>query len=91
RHHGRSNCACNSCKDTRTECRDCPNPNKCHLKARQLLRSLEPKWNPLLLQPEDYEDEAHPPIELGEKEVLFNPKITTRGTLGDAFRIFTDG
>jgi hypothetical protein len=56
-----------------------------------LLNSLEDKWNPLIPQPEDYENIPREALQLDTKEVLFNPKITTEGTLSDAFRIFTNG
>ncbi|KAJ7207649.1 hypothetical protein GGX14DRAFT_567593 [Mycena pura] len=62
------------CKVTREECPACMNPNRCHLKARQLFNSLKPKWNPLEPQPEDYEDAPAAPFMLGEDEKLFNPK-----------------
>ncbi|KAJ6498521.1 hypothetical protein C8R47DRAFT_971760, partial [Mycena vitilis] len=87
RHHGRSDCACDTCKETRTQCQGCTNPNKCYLKARQLLNSLEPKWNPLLPQPEDYEDIPA----LNANETLFDPTISVKGDLRDTFRIFTEG
>ncbi|KAJ6610303.1 hypothetical protein B0H10DRAFT_2225080 [Mycena sp. CBHHK59/15] len=48
-------------------------------------------WNPLLPQPEDYENAPPTPIELEEGERAFDPCITVKGNLGDAFRIFTDG
>jgi ribonuclease HI len=67
------------------------NLNKCHRKAKQMLDSLEPKWNPLNTQPEDYEEAPTPHIELESGEKVFDTRITTRGSLGDAFRIFTDG
>ncbi|KAJ7615151.1 hypothetical protein DFH06DRAFT_925286, partial [Mycena polygramma] len=90
-HRNRYNCSCNECTTTRTECPECPNPHKCYVKARALLNSLEDKWNPLLVQPEDYEDGPQDPPQLSGSEVLFNPKITTKGTLANAFRIFTEG
>lgn len=79
-HRNRPNCACPACAAIRTECPQCSNPHKCYRKARDLLNSLEDKWNPLPPQPEDYEDAPGQPFVLTEKEAMFNPKITTGGT-----------
>lgn len=51
---------------------------------------LEPKWNPLQPQPEDHEGAPEHNVQLSEKEVMFDPNITTHGNLGDVFRIFTE-
>ncbi|KAJ7858875.1 hypothetical protein B0H13DRAFT_2356350 [Mycena leptocephala] len=88
----RRNCACVNCVSTKTESPQCTNPHKYYLKARALLNSLDDKWNPLRPQPEDDENEPlSEPIALEPNEVFFDPKITTKGTLADTFRIFTDG
>ncbi|KAJ3749695.1 hypothetical protein DFH05DRAFT_1457443 [Lentinula detonsa] len=49
---------------------------------------LAPKWNPLVEQPND---EKWEPNECPENGVTFKNRITTKGTLADAFRIFTEG
>jgi ribonuclease HI len=57
--------------------------------------SLEPKWNPLLPQPEDYEDENNRINEEDIPEIVqkdletFDTKIT-QDSLADTFRIFND-
>ncbi|KAJ7613858.1 hypothetical protein DFH06DRAFT_1014505, partial [Mycena polygramma] len=81
------NCRCSSCQVSRA-ITGCLHPNKCYAKAREMLNSLQYKWDPRLMQPEDYEARDEPD-ESGTAE--FDSRITTNGTLGDAFRIFTDG
>ena len=60
-----------------------------------MLRTLPPKWDPSSRQPEDYEDEEmeqleHALSESGSDMVPFDRRVTTRGDLGQAFRIFTE-
>ncbi|KAJ6571551.1 hypothetical protein B0H19DRAFT_860252, partial [Mycena capillaripes] len=93
-HRNRRNCACPGCIKTRTECNNsCESPHLCYIKARSLLASLPDKWNPLTPQPEDYEvDDSNNWNEpLNEREVKFNPVVTTEGGLTGSFRIFCDG
>lgn len=58
--------------------------------------SLESKWNPLMPQPEDYEDDNERLIAEDTSEPTegnperFNTRIT-QNTLGDTFRIFCEG
>ncbi|KAJ3744964.1 hypothetical protein DFH05DRAFT_1372916, partial [Lentinula detonsa] len=60
------------------------------LKPKELLQTLPEKWNPLSVLPKDHEpDELHPP-DINEG-ITFDHRITTRGSLADAFRIFTQG
>jgi ribonuclease HI len=57
------------------------------------LYSLENKWDPRLLQPEDYKDyeEYQAPEESPDPDTaIFDSRITTDGTLADTFRIFTE-
>ncbi|KAJ3724919.1 hypothetical protein DFJ43DRAFT_965801, partial [Lentinula guzmanii] len=63
--------------------------NQCMNRAKQLLVTLPQKWNPCSVLPEDFEpQEGETPR---RREGTFDPRITTKGTLSDAFRIFTDG
>ncbi|KAJ3991728.1 hypothetical protein F5050DRAFT_1580906, partial [Lentinula boryana] len=88
--HGRQrNCRCTACAAARTE-NHCEAPYRCFSKANKLLQTLPEKWNPLSILPEDHEpDELHPP-DINEG-TTFDHRITTRGSLADAFRIFTQG
>ncbi|KAL0563346.1 hypothetical protein V5O48_018723, partial [Marasmius crinis-equi] len=88
-HKRRKNCACSLCKRTRESVR-CENPHKCYEYAERILSFLPEKWNPLKLQPADIELESLSQGEEGETQ-QFDDRITTRGTLADAFRIFTEG
>ncbi|KAJ3715748.1 hypothetical protein C8R42DRAFT_583287 [Lentinula raphanica] len=58
-------------------------------RAEQLLDTLPQKWNPCSVLPEDFEPQV---VEAPRRrEGTFDPRITTRGSLSDAFRIFTEG
>jgi hypothetical protein len=54
----------------------------------ELINSLEIKWDPRFMQPEDYEEYKKPD---DPETSRIDPRVTTGGTLADAFRIFTDG
>jgi hypothetical protein len=98
RHTYRIDCQCAACQITR-EIMKCTHPHLCYAKARELLDSLQNKWDPRGMQPEDYEEyqapgarEEDPPLEEGEEApVQFDSRVTTKGTLADVFRIFTEG
>ncbi|KAJ7668710.1 hypothetical protein DFH06DRAFT_982288, partial [Mycena polygramma] len=90
RHTNRIDCKCSSCRISR-ELTGCRHPNKCYAKTRELLNSLEYKWDPRLMQPEDFEEYQKPMQETDSGGSEFDSRITTQGTLADVFRIFTDG
>ncbi|KAK0471379.1 hypothetical protein IW261DRAFT_1299730, partial [Armillaria novae-zelandiae] len=92
RHSRRGRCGCTNCCHARIEY-GCASPHKCFLKAQRLLESLPPKWNPLVDPPTDVEI---PPAdeddnEQDEQAKYFTPRLTTKGNLSEAFRIFVDG
>ncbi|KAJ7631437.1 hypothetical protein DFH06DRAFT_937079, partial [Mycena polygramma] len=91
RHTDRTDCRCASCQMTRatTQCR---HPNLCYKKAHELLNTLEDKWDPRCMQPEDFE-EYHTLRERDETEGVeeFDVTVATDGELADVFRIFTEG
>jgi ribonuclease HI len=89
-HKHEFDCQCSSCRVSRAITK-CLHPSKCYHKAREMLNSLECKWDPRLMQPEDYEDYQKPAGQDESGAADFDSRITTNGTLGDAFRIFTDG
>ncbi|KAJ3820011.1 hypothetical protein F5880DRAFT_1445093, partial [Lentinula raphanica] len=88
-HKRRSSCRCAECKRAREE-QGCSAPFKCMTKAMDLIRTLPPKWNPLSTLPEDFEPTELPNAE-DENSQFFDWRITTHGTLADAFRVFTEG
>ncbi|KAJ7247772.1 hypothetical protein C8J57DRAFT_1080606, partial [Mycena rebaudengoi] len=81
-------CGCGSCSLTRA-ITGCEHPGKCYKKCKALLDVLEEKWDPRYAQPEDYEDDIAPQPSDDPDTVEFDPRITTHGTIGDTFRIFT--
>ncbi|KAK7059398.1 hypothetical protein R3P38DRAFT_2496238, partial [Favolaschia claudopus] len=94
RHKSRRDCRCAACSDGRVKT-NCAHPNQCFAKARAMLMSLDDKWNPLIPQPEDYEDEDgdedHPETEQHDEECrTFDTRIS-QPSLADTFRIFCDG
>ncbi|KAJ7260282.1 hypothetical protein C8J57DRAFT_954031, partial [Mycena rebaudengoi] len=88
RHTDRRDCKCASCRVTK-EITKCQHPHKCYVKARELLNSLQNKWDPRQMQPEDYEEYQTPGHQDDPDVAEFDSRITTNGTLADAFRIFT--
>ncbi|KAI0714821.1 hypothetical protein C8Q76DRAFT_588713, partial [Earliella scabrosa] len=87
-------CGCDPCRRMKAV-DSCTNPHMCCTRARNMLRTLPPKWDPSSRQPEDYEDEEmeqleHALSESGSDMVPFDRRVTTRGDLGQAFRIFTE-
>ncbi|KAJ3852449.1 hypothetical protein EV368DRAFT_19942, partial [Lentinula lateritia] len=68
----------------------CQIPYKCFAKAIELMHALLPKWNPLTELPEDYKPEEIPKTDTAHS-TYFDWRITTKGALADAFRIFTEG
>ncbi|KAJ7269120.1 hypothetical protein C8J57DRAFT_976937, partial [Mycena rebaudengoi] len=66
----------------------CMTPHSCFSKAKELLDTLPPKWDPRMQQPEDYEA---PPEDDENGWTTFDRRITTTGSIKEAFRIFTEG
>ncbi|KAF8868426.1 hypothetical protein BD779DRAFT_1378640, partial [Infundibulicybe gibba] len=90
-HKMRKNCACESCKDERMS--GCKNPPKCRRKGVATLMTLPPKWNPMadLDTIEPVASEQPEEIRGNRDEIVcFNKDITTRGSLKEGFRVFTD-
>jgi hypothetical protein len=69
----------------------CLHPGQCYVKAQQLLNSRQNKWDPRVIQPEDYEEDQAPNNLEDPDTMIFDPRVTTVRTLADAFRIFTEG
>ncbi|KAH7879295.1 uncharacterized protein C8R40DRAFT_1036448, partial [Lentinula edodes] len=88
RHTNRRNCACTSCRNIRQNT-GCTHPNRCYDKAQELLNLLPAKWNPNSRLPEDYEPEELDPAGYRDGKT-FDWRITTKGNLANAFRIFTN-
>ncbi len=90
-HCPRATCQCEGCAHLRTMT-GCNNPHLCSMRAKEMIATLPDKWNPTLRQPEDSERSSTDLLqreELEEGLVLFKRNLTTYGTLGSAFRIFT--
>ena len=82
------NCECTMCETIREDV-ECENPAECMKKASEILAMLPPRWDPRGVHPEDYEN-LHAGIEPApEGAVWFDRRVTTKGHLGNAFRIFT--
>ncbi|KAJ7813912.1 hypothetical protein B0H13DRAFT_1665070, partial [Mycena leptocephala] len=47
-------CECESCNEWELKA-GCTTPHSCYSKAKELLDTLPPKWDPRIEQPEDYE------------------------------------
>ncbi|KAJ7763816.1 hypothetical protein B0H16DRAFT_1311066 [Mycena metata] len=90
RHQSAWNCRCAACTGTRHTHPQCEDPNACFRRAKLMVDSLLPKWNPMLPQPEDWEAGFNVDAPQDPEAKVFNPKVTTYGTLADTFRIFTE-
>ncbi|KAG6914361.1 hypothetical protein DXG01_000791 [Tephrocybe rancida] len=70
---------------------DCPHPNRCVKKARELLYTLPTKWDPRsppfnsLVRAPNGNDENQ------ETDRYFNRQAIVRGNIAEIFRIFTEG
>ncbi|KAH7904523.1 hypothetical protein BJ138DRAFT_968443, partial [Hygrophoropsis aurantiaca] len=92
-HSRRKNCKCNDCKTDRNN--GCLNPNKCATNALKIIDSINPKLNPTKNPRNDNltlthrrKEKNQQAIKTGIGEILFDPTLTTRSSLGDCFRIF---
>ncbi|KAF5367955.1 hypothetical protein D9758_004520 [Tetrapyrgos nigripes] len=88
-HEADSLCQCQQCVWISTTYQ-CLNPHACMTRAKALLDTLPPKWDPRQTQPEDHEP-LHAPTSEEKDITVFDMRITVRGTLTDTFRIFTEG
>ena len=85
------NCKCRGCKtDRRNGCKD---PHKCASVAEAIVIKLTQKFNPTAQTKKDDLTLTHRRLEKNaranvENELIFNPSVTTKGNLSDAFRIF---
>ncbi|CDO76740.1 hypothetical protein BN946_scf184813.g10 [Trametes cinnabarina] len=90
-HRPTQRCDCATCERMIVDYR-CSNPHRCYTRAEQFLNLLPSKWDPRGEHSEDYEesqmDEAL--TEGVQEATLFDRRVTTHGTEGSIFRIFTD-
>ncbi|RPD53729.1 hypothetical protein L226DRAFT_446382, partial [Lentinus tigrinus ALCF2SS1-7] len=94
-HLERASCKCGGCMWMKQSI-GCAHPDACAKRARALLDLLPPKWDPRGRHPADYEEENHSALDevrtdLGDDLVLFDRRVTVKGNIADAYRIFTDG
>ncbi|KAI1791995.1 hypothetical protein LXA43DRAFT_919612, partial [Ganoderma leucocontextum] len=89
----RSHCQCEPCRDIR-ERTGCLHPYACYARAKRLLDTLPPKWDPRGQHPEDTENQECDATQSTEDHgsaSVFDQSVTTRGDVGQIFRVFTDG
>ncbi|KAH9830055.1 uncharacterized protein C8Q71DRAFT_691735, partial [Rhodofomes roseus] len=85
-------CTCIDCASERRL--GCQDPLKCKDAARRLIRLLEQKWNPTIDSPNDGLTLTKKRLDINAKAiesgdaVTFNPSVTERGGLTEAFRVF---
>ncbi|KAJ3870911.1 hypothetical protein F5051DRAFT_434274 [Lentinula edodes] len=85
-HISRNECECRNCVRAAEE-NGCQHPHDCFTRAKALLDTLEPKWDPRT--PSQEEEDMEPITIEGWCEV--DTRMTTSGKLSNAMRIFTDG
>ncbi|KAH7911742.1 hypothetical protein BJ138DRAFT_1235985, partial [Hygrophoropsis aurantiaca] len=95
RHSPRSNCKCRDCKNDRTA--HCKNPHKCATIAKGILDKISTKMSNSSKAPKDDLSLTHrrkeknaQVIKAGRGEIIFDPSVTSYGSLKECFRIFTD-
>ena len=94
-HHNQRFCRCRDCDEDRAK--GCQNPYLCAQEALTRLEQIAPKLNPMT------PGNTHGNFSLTESRkrrnqlakerneaILFDPSITTKGSLADCFRIFTN-
>ncbi|KAI9065871.1 hypothetical protein FKP32DRAFT_1566910, partial [Trametes sanguinea] len=90
-HRPNRSCDCEGCERMIVEQR-CSDPNRCYERAKRLMDTLPPKWDPRGRHPEDYEELERRSDENDDPAVeAFDRRVTEKGTLADTFRIFSDG
>ncbi|RPD57417.1 hypothetical protein L226DRAFT_467550, partial [Lentinus tigrinus ALCF2SS1-7] len=94
-HLERASCKCGGCGWAKQSA-GCTHPDACAKRARAFLDLLPPKWDPRGLHPADYEERDHQILEaartnLGDDLILFDRRVTVKGTVADAYRVFTEG
>ncbi len=94
-HLSKTSCKCAGCELARNQ-DGCEKPYLCAERAKSLLDTLPPKWDPRGEHPCDYEEEIYQvhkqrAEEIGNGLVPFDRRISTAGNVGEAFRIFTSG
>ncbi|KAH9885426.1 hypothetical protein C8Q73DRAFT_740905, partial [Cubamyces lactineus] len=92
-HNKNSQCTCDRCTSLRLE-DGCVEPDTCYRRAEEFLNTLPQKWDPRGEHPEDHENiptkEAEDLYEQVEGRIeIFDRRVTTHGTIGDALRLFT--
>ncbi|OSC96466.1 hypothetical protein PYCCODRAFT_1350802, partial [Trametes coccinea BRFM310] len=92
-HDRNSRCECDRCTSLRLE-NGCVDPDACYRRAEEFLNTLPQKWDPRGEHPEDHESALTTrAVELYEhtegRVEIFDRRVTTHGTVGDAFRLFT--
>ncbi|KAH9890115.1 hypothetical protein C8Q73DRAFT_619887, partial [Cubamyces lactineus] len=92
-HNRNPQCACDRCISLKLE-DGCVEPDACYRRADEFLNTLPQKWDPRGEHPEDHESALTKGAEELYKHAegrceIFNRCVTTHGTIGDAFRLFT--
>ncbi|KAH9917473.1 uncharacterized protein B0H18DRAFT_883771, partial [Fomitopsis serialis] len=92
--HTPDTCGCTPC--TEDKLAGCKNPLRCCRAAHEVLKQIRPKWDPVQRSPTDglsltrrRKDKNGQALEDSE-EVTFDPSLTCRGPLDEAFRAFVD-
>ncbi|KAH9837260.1 uncharacterized protein C8Q71DRAFT_707100, partial [Rhodofomes roseus] len=90
-----TDCACPNCETDSG--RGCKHPMNCCKAAAYLLAQVHPKWHPDIESPKDgltltrrRKDKNEQALEEAEGDVVFDPSLTSRGHIAEAFRVFVD-
>ncbi|KAH9913115.1 uncharacterized protein B0H18DRAFT_888831, partial [Fomitopsis serialis] len=85
-------CMCDDCMNARMNgCRD---PDACRAAGRKLLDQIRPKWHPDFTAPSDglsltrRRKDQNTAALLADDDVVFDPTVTSRGQVSEAFRAF---
>jgi exonuclease III len=95
RHLDRTNCACTYCQEDKSTYK-CEAPNRCYNMAGRLLERIQPKWHPDVQPGVDgfthtpTRQQANITARKENKQILFNPSLTSDDDLSHNFRVFTE-
>ncbi|KAF5375493.1 hypothetical protein D9615_009178 [Tricholomella constricta] len=89
-HQEHNRCACQHCQLYR-DITGCTHPHECALKAKALVDTLPPKWDPRQIPDEVDRDEVEDAENIEDEWTILPHNIPEQGTLANIFRIFTEG
>jgi ribonuclease HI/exonuclease III len=86
-HRQGRDCTCNMC--TEMKGKGCENPHVCVEKAKELLDTIPPRWDPRSTETVEEDENREESDDDEDGWINFNPALVTGGQIGNTLRIFT--